>query len=57
MLADTKYADKTKAAAVAELAKFWMSPKCAKDVGEALGFAVIDGDFLKKSLAQVAKIG
>jgi phosphate transport system substrate-binding protein len=57
LLADTASKDKTKAAAVAELAKFWMSPKCAKDVGEALGFAVIDGDFLKKSNAQIAKIG
>jgi phosphate transport system substrate-binding protein len=57
LLADTASKDKTKAAAVAELAKFWMSPKCAKDVAEAFGFAVIDGDFLKKSLAQVAKIG
>jgi len=57
LLADTKYASKATADAVAELAKFWMSPACAKDAGEALGFAVIDGDFLKKSLAQVAKIG
>jgi phosphate transport system substrate-binding protein len=57
LLADTKYGDKTTAAAVSEFAKFILSPKCAKDAGESLGFAVIDGDFLKKSLAQVAKIG
>jgi phosphate transport system substrate-binding protein len=57
LLADTASKDKTKAAAVAELAKFWMSPACAKTVGEQYGFAVIDGEFLKKSLAQVAKIG
>jgi phosphate transport system substrate-binding protein len=57
LLADTKYADKTKAAAVSALAKFWLSPKCAKDAGEELGFSVIDGDFLKKSLSQIAKIG
>jgi len=57
MLADTAYADKTKAEAVAEFAKFILSPKCAKDAGEALGFSVIEGDFLKKSLALVAKIG
>ena len=56
LLADTNYSDKTKAAAVADLAKFWLSPKCAKDAGEALGFSVIDGEFLKKSLAQIAKI-
>jgi phosphate transport system substrate-binding protein len=57
LLADTKYDDKTKAAAVKEFAQFILSPKCARDAGEALGFSVIDGDFLKKSLAQVAKIG
>lgn len=57
LLADTKYADKTKGAAVKELAEFILSPKCAKTAGEDLGFAVIDGDFLKKSLALVAKIG
>jgi phosphate transport system substrate-binding protein len=57
LLADTKYDDKTKAAAVKEFAQFILSPKCARDAGESLGFSVIDGDFLKKSLAQVAKIG
>jgi phosphate transport system substrate-binding protein len=34
-----------------------LSPACSQKVGEALGFSVIDGDLLKKSLAQVAKIG
>jgi phosphate transport system substrate-binding protein len=57
LLADTKYGDKATGAAVKELAQFILSPKCARDAGEALGFSVIDGDFLKKSLAQVAKIG
>jgi phosphate transport system substrate-binding protein len=57
LLADTASKDKTKAAAIAQLAKFWMSPACAQTVGEKFGFAVIDGEFLKKSLAQVAKIG
>lgn len=57
LLADTKYPDKTKAAAVKEFAQFILSPKCARDAGEDLGFSVIDGDFLKKALAQVAKIG
>jgi phosphate transport system substrate-binding protein len=57
LLADTKYPSATQAAAVSEFAKFILSPKCAKDAGESLGFAVIDGDFLKKSLAQIAKIG
>ncbi len=57
LLADTKYPDKTKAAAVKEFAEFILSPKCARDAGDDLGFSVIDGDFLKKALAQVAKIG
>ena len=56
MLVDTNYADKAKAKAVKELAEFILSPKCALDAGEELGFALITGDFLKKSLAQVAKI-
>ncbi len=57
LLADTKSSDKTKAAAVKEFAEFILSPKCARDAGDALGFSVIDGDFLKKALALVAKIG
>jgi phosphate transport system substrate-binding protein len=57
LLADTKYSDATKAAAVEEFAKFILSPACSQKVGEDLGFSVIDGDLLKKSLAQVAKIG
>ena len=57
LLADTKYPDKTKAAAVKDFATYILSSKCSKDVGAALGFSVIDGDLLKKSLAQVAKIG
>ena len=57
LLADTAYPDKTKAAAVKAYATYVLSQKCSKDVGAALGFSVIDGDLLKKSLAQVAKIG
>ena len=57
LLADTKSGDKATAAAVKEFAQFILSPKCARDAGDALGFSVIDGDFLKKALAQVAKIG
>lgn len=57
LLADTNYPDKTQAAAVKEYAKFILSPACSNTVGAALGFSVIDGDLLKKSLAQVAKIG
>ncbi|CAB4959286.1 unannotated protein [freshwater metagenome] len=57
LLADTSYADKTKAAAVKALATYLLSPTCAKDKGAALGFSVIDGGFLKKAQSLVAKIG
>ena len=57
LLADTKYPDAAKAKAVKEFATYILSPKCSNDVGGALGFSVIDGELLKKSLAQVAKIG
>jgi phosphate transport system substrate-binding protein len=57
MLVDTAYTDKTKAAAVKSLASFILSPACAKDKGEALGFSTLDGAFLKKAQELVAKIG
>ena len=57
LLADTSYPSKEKANAVKAFANYILSTKCSKDVGGALGFSVIDGDLLKKSLAQVAKIG
>ena len=57
LLADTKYADSARATAVKAFATYILSAKCSKDVGAALGFSVIDGDLLKKSLSQVAKIG
>ena len=57
MLADTSYPDKTRGAAVKALANFVLSPACAKDKGEALGFAVLDGPFKKKADEQIAKIG
>jgi len=57
LLADSKYPSATQAAAVKAFANYVLSTKCSKDVGAALGFSVIDGELLKKSLAQVAKIG
>ena len=57
MLVDTAYTDKTKAAAVKSLASYILSPACAKDKGEALGFSVLDGEFLTKAQSLVAKIG
>ena len=56
LLADTAYPDKARGAAVKSFANYILSSKCAKDVGADLGFSVIDGDLLQKSLAQVAKI-
>ncbi len=57
LLADTKYPNADTAKAVTEFAKFILSAPCAQKVGTPLGFSLIDGDLLKKSLAQVAKIG
>ena len=57
LLADTAYPSKTTAAAVKAYATYILSSKCSGDVGAALGFSVIDGALLAKSLAQVAKIG
>ena len=54
---ETNYPDKNKAAAVKSHASFILSPACAKDKGEALGFSVLDGEFLKKAQSLVAKIG
>ena len=57
LLADTSYPDKSRGAAVKALASYILSPACAKDKGGALGFSVIDGDFLKKAQSLIAKIG
>ncbi len=57
MLVDTAYPDKTRAAAVKALANFILSPACAKDKGEALGFALLDGAFKKKAEELNARIG
>ena len=57
MLADTAYATKAQADAVKAVATYILSSKCSNDVGKALGFSVIDGALLAKSLSQVAKIG
>ena len=57
MLADTAYTDKTRAAAVKDVATYLLSPACSGDKGAALGFSVIDGALKAKSLALIAKIG
>jgi phosphate transport system substrate-binding protein len=57
MLVNTAYADKTRGAAVKSLVQYLISPACAKDKGAALDFAPLDGEFLTKANALVAKIG
>jgi phosphate transport system substrate-binding protein len=57
MLVDTAYPTKAQAAAVKSVAEFLVSSKCATTVGGPLGFATLDGEFLKKAQAQIAKIG
>ena len=54
MLLETSYADKSRGAAVVELAKYILSPACAgKD--PALGFVVLTGDYLKKANELIAR--
>ena len=57
MIADTSYPSAATGKAVKEFASYLLSTKCAKDVGAPLGFAVLDGDFLKKATALIARIG
>ena len=57
LLADTKNPDAAKGKAVQEFASYILSTKCAKDAGADLGFSVLDGAFLKKAQALIAKIG
>jgi len=57
LLADSATADKTRAAAVKSFVQYLVSPACAKDKGGALDFAPLDGEFLTKANALVAKIG
>ena len=57
MLVDTAYPIKERGAAVKSLVEYLVSPACAKDKGGALDFAPLDGEFLKKAQALIAKIG
>jgi len=57
MLADTAYPDKARGAAVKSFAEFLVSSKCATTVGGPLQFSTLDGEFLKKAQALIAKIG
>lgn len=55
MLVETKYDDKTRGAAVKQLAEYILSPACSGDDAK-LGFVIIDGTFLAKAKAQIAKM-
>ena len=57
MLVDTAYADKTKAAAVKQLANYLMSENCTGGANASLGYVVIDGKLKTAAQAQVNKIG
>lgn len=55
MLIESEYADKTRGAAVKQLAEYIVSPACS-GVDPKLGFVVISGTFLDKAKAQLAKM-
>ncbi len=55
MLIETEYADKTRGAAVKQLAEYILSPACSA-VDPKLGYVVVSGTFLAKANAQLAKM-
>jgi len=55
MLVETSYADKTKGAAVKQLAEYILSSECSA-ANPKLGYVVISGSFLDKAKAQIAKM-
>ena len=55
MLIESEYADKTRGAAVKQLAEYIVSPACS-GADPKLGFVVISGTFLDKAKAQLAKM-
>ena len=54
MLLETPYEDKTKGAAVKELAEYFLSPECAASAASA-GFIAIEGTFLAKAKELLAR--
>jgi phosphate transport system substrate-binding protein len=54
MLLETSYADKTKGAAVKELAEYFLSPECAASAASS-GFIAIEGTFLAKAKELLAR--
>ena len=57
MLVDTNYADKTKAAAVKQLATYLASDDCTGGSNASLGYVVIAGKLKAVAEAQIKKIG
>lgn len=55
MLIETEYADKTRGAAVKQLAEYILSPACSA-VDPKLGYVVVSGTFLTKANALIAKM-
>ena len=55
MLIETTYADKTKGAAVKELAEYILSPACSGG-DPKLGYVVVQGTFLDKAKSLIAKM-
>jgi phosphate transport system substrate-binding protein len=55
MLVETQYSDKSRGAAVKELAEYILSPACSA-VDPKLGYVVVSGTFLDKAKAQIAKM-
>ena len=54
MLLETTYADKTKGAAVKQLAEYFLSPECASSAASS-GFIAIEGTFLAKAKELLAR--
>ena len=54
MLLETSYADKTKGAAVKQLAEYFLSPECAASAASS-GFIAIEGTFLAKAKELLAR--
>jgi phosphate transport system substrate-binding protein len=55
MLLETSYADKTKGAAIKELAEYILSPACS-GLDPKAGYIVISGTFLAKAKEQIGKM-
>ena len=55
MLIESEYADKSRGAAVKQLAEYIVSPACS-GAKPSLGFIVVSGTFLDKANAQIAKM-